>query len=266
MHRESVRGLFYRAFSRLDHLNWVPSQEKSATCVGWANVWVSWVFTHMWQGNTGVPLGMLLVSLVVLVALVTVMSGIGVCGHCGVGGGGIYSMISTVLGGRVGGTVGLLYVFGQVRVASFFFKMLMFQLLLLMSTVFGQAQPQSFERMNLSSCCSASLGPCTSRASPSRWPRCWACRASGPCGGCPRPCCWPCWGSTWPGSSGSSGSSCCCWLCWPSPRWTLSSGPSRTSIQVKACGYKSAVRRGEGIHPQMGLWLAGGAFIAAAPS
>ncbi|XP_075895847.1 solute carrier family 12 member 8 [Nelusetta ayraudi] len=64
-------------------------------------------------GNTGVPLGMLLVSLVVLVALVTVMSGIGVCSHCGVGGGGIYSMISTVLGGRVGGTVGLLYVFGQ---------------------------------------------------------------------------------------------------------------------------------------------------------
>ncbi|XP_044072858.1 solute carrier family 12 member 8 isoform X2 [Siniperca chuatsi] len=64
-------------------------------------------------GNTGVLLGMLLVSLVVLVALVTVMSGIGVCQHCGVGSGGIYSMISTVLGGRVGGTVGLLYVFGQ---------------------------------------------------------------------------------------------------------------------------------------------------------
>ncbi|XP_071313618.1 solute carrier family 12 member 8 isoform X2 [Trachinotus anak] len=64
-------------------------------------------------GNTGVPLGMLLVSLVVLVALVTVMSGIGVCEHCGVRGGGIYSMISTVLGGRVGGTMGLLYVFGQ---------------------------------------------------------------------------------------------------------------------------------------------------------
>ncbi|XP_054471169.1 solute carrier family 12 member 8 [Anoplopoma fimbria] len=64
-------------------------------------------------GNTGVLLGMFLVSLVVLVALVTVMSGIGVCEHCGVGSGGIYSMISVVLGGRVGGTVGLLYVFGQ---------------------------------------------------------------------------------------------------------------------------------------------------------
>uniref|UniRef100_A0A3Q1G3Z2 Solute carrier family 12 member 8 n=1 Tax=Acanthochromis polyacanthus TaxID=80966 RepID=A0A3Q1G3Z2_9TELE len=64
-------------------------------------------------GNTGVLLGMFLVSMVVLVALVTVMSGIGVCEHCGAGSGGIYSMISTVLGSRVGGTVGLLYVFGQ---------------------------------------------------------------------------------------------------------------------------------------------------------
>ncbi|TNN52808.1 Solute carrier family 12 member 8 [Liparis tanakae] len=64
-------------------------------------------------GNTGVLLGMFLVSLVVLVALVAVMSGIGVCEQCGVGSGGIYSMISIVLGGRVGGTVGLLYVFGQ---------------------------------------------------------------------------------------------------------------------------------------------------------
>ncbi|XP_029936147.1 solute carrier family 12 member 8 [Myripristis murdjan] len=64
-------------------------------------------------GNTGVLLGIVLVSAVVLVALVTVMSGIGVCERCGVGSGGVYSMISTVLGGRVGGTVGLLYVFGQ---------------------------------------------------------------------------------------------------------------------------------------------------------
>ncbi|KAJ3591843.1 hypothetical protein NHX12_006974 [Muraenolepis orangiensis] len=64
-------------------------------------------------GNTGVLLGMVLVSSVVLVALVTVMSGIGVSERCGMGSGGVYSMISTVLGGRVGGTVGLLYVFGQ---------------------------------------------------------------------------------------------------------------------------------------------------------
>lgn len=78
-------------------------------------------FFTVFQGNTGVLLGMFLVSLVVVVALVTVMSGIGVSEHCGVGSGGIYSMISTVLGSRVGGTVGLLYVFGQVSCGDFFF-------------------------------------------------------------------------------------------------------------------------------------------------
>lgn len=67
------------------------------------------------QGNTGVLLGLLLVSFVILVALITVLSGIGVAEHGRMGSGGIYSMISSVLGGQMGGTVGLLYVFGQVR-------------------------------------------------------------------------------------------------------------------------------------------------------
>lgn len=67
------------------------------------------------QGNTGVLLGLLLVSFVILVALITVLSGIGVAEHGGIGSGGVYSMISSVLGGQMGGTVGLLYVFGQVR-------------------------------------------------------------------------------------------------------------------------------------------------------
>ncbi|KFO62658.1 Solute carrier family 12 member 8, partial [Corvus brachyrhynchos] len=64
-------------------------------------------------GNTGIVMGMFLVSFVILVALVTVLSGIGVCEKCSIGSGGVYSMISTVLGGRVGGTIGLLYIFGQ---------------------------------------------------------------------------------------------------------------------------------------------------------
>nr|XP_036868933.1 solute carrier family 12 member 8 [Manis javanica] len=64
-------------------------------------------------GNTGVLMGMFLVSFVILVALVTVLSGIGVGEHCGAGSGGVYSMISSVLGGQTGGTIGLLYVFGQ---------------------------------------------------------------------------------------------------------------------------------------------------------
>ncbi|XP_053260382.1 solute carrier family 12 member 8 [Podarcis raffonei] len=64
-------------------------------------------------GNTGILMGMFLVSIVILVALVTVLSGIGVCERCSIGSGGVYSMISTVLGGQVGGTIGLLYIFGQ---------------------------------------------------------------------------------------------------------------------------------------------------------
>lgn len=59
-------------------------------------------------------MGMFLVSFVILVALITVLSGIGVAEHCGVGSGGVYSMVSSVLGGQTGGTIGLLYVFGQV--------------------------------------------------------------------------------------------------------------------------------------------------------
>ncbi|KFV82546.1 Solute carrier family 12 member 8, partial [Struthio camelus australis] len=64
-------------------------------------------------GNTGILMGMFLVSFVILVALVTVLSGIGVCERCSIGSGGVYSMVSTVLGGQVGGTIGLLYIFGQ---------------------------------------------------------------------------------------------------------------------------------------------------------
>ncbi|XP_078260706.1 solute carrier family 12 member 8 [Rhinoraja longicauda] len=64
-------------------------------------------------GNTGVLLGMFLVTLVIVVALVTVLSGIGVLERCSLGNGGIYSMLSTVLGGRVGGTFGFFYVLGQ---------------------------------------------------------------------------------------------------------------------------------------------------------
>ncbi|XP_061827723.1 solute carrier family 12 member 8 isoform X2 [Nerophis lumbriciformis] len=79
-----------------------------------------WTLCVILQGNTGVLLALLLVSMVVVFALVTVMSGIGVCQHCGVGSGGVYSMVSMVLGGRVGGTVGLLYVFGQCVAAAMY--------------------------------------------------------------------------------------------------------------------------------------------------
>lgn len=84
-------------------------------CVTWDFLIVVLCLFVSLQGNTGVVMGMFLVSFVVLVALVTVLSGIGVCERCSIGSGGVYSMISTVLGGQVGGTIGFLYIFGQVN-------------------------------------------------------------------------------------------------------------------------------------------------------
>eukprot|EP00076_Gallus_gallus_P042928 XP_025008466.1 solute carrier family 12 member 8 isoform X3 [Gallus gallus] len=84
-------------------------QRASIASVNSAISYINYVI----KGNTGVVMGMFLVSFVVLVALVTVLSGIGVCEKCSIGSGGVYSMISTVLGGQVGGTIGLLYIFGQ---------------------------------------------------------------------------------------------------------------------------------------------------------
>uniref|UniRef100_UPI00358F7852 solute carrier family 12 member 8-like n=1 Tax=Myxine glutinosa TaxID=7769 RepID=UPI00358F7852 len=71
-------------------------------------------------GNVGVLLSVVMVFLAIMVALVTVMSGIGICERCKIGSGGTYYMISIVLGSRVGGTTGLLYVFGQSVVGALY--------------------------------------------------------------------------------------------------------------------------------------------------
>ena len=58
--------------------------------------------------------GLLVITLANVVTVITAISMSAVSTNGQIKGGGIYYMISTVLGGRVGGTVGLLYVFGQV--------------------------------------------------------------------------------------------------------------------------------------------------------
>lgn len=50
------------------------------------------------------------------IGLITVLSGIGVCERCRVESGGVYFLLSHVLGPRSAAAVGLLYVFGQVRI------------------------------------------------------------------------------------------------------------------------------------------------------
>lgn len=49
------------------------------------------------------------------VALIAVLSAIGVCERCHMERGGVYFLLSHVLGARIGATIGILYCFGQVK-------------------------------------------------------------------------------------------------------------------------------------------------------
>ena len=43
------------------------------------------------------------------------MSAVGICDRCDIGKGGVYFIITHVLGGKIGGAIGLLYCLGHVR-------------------------------------------------------------------------------------------------------------------------------------------------------
>jgi len=49
------------------------------------------------------------------IVLVSVLSAIGICERCKVESGGVYFLLSYVLGSRIAAAVGLLYCFGQVQ-------------------------------------------------------------------------------------------------------------------------------------------------------
>lgn len=50
----------------------------------------------------------------VFTALVSVLAAVGICERCRVESGGVYFLLAHVLGSRFGGSLGLLYCFGQV--------------------------------------------------------------------------------------------------------------------------------------------------------
>jgi potassium/chloride transporter 8 len=54
----------------------------------------------------------------VVLILISVLSAIGICERCHVQSGGVYFLISHVLGSRRGAAVGIIYVVGQVRERS----------------------------------------------------------------------------------------------------------------------------------------------------
>ncbi|XP_057340185.1 solute carrier family 12 member 8 [Microplitis mediator] len=64
-------------------------------------------------GQAGALNAVLIIFSTVCVALVTVLSAVGICERCRVESGGVYFLLSHVLGSRFGGSIGLLYCFGQ---------------------------------------------------------------------------------------------------------------------------------------------------------
>ncbi|KZC04571.1 Solute carrier family 12 member 8 [Dufourea novaeangliae] len=64
-------------------------------------------------GQAGVLNAILIILCTVCIALVTVLSAVGICERCRVESGGVYFLLSHVLGSRFGGSIGLLYCFGQ---------------------------------------------------------------------------------------------------------------------------------------------------------
>lgn len=61
-------------------------------------------------------LNVFILLLPVSVALVSVLSAVGICERCRMESGGVYFLVSHVLGSKFGGALGLLYVFGQVSI------------------------------------------------------------------------------------------------------------------------------------------------------
>lgn len=69
-------------------------------------------------GTAGLLQAILVLFLCTLFSSVTVLSAIGICERCQIQSGGIYFLVSHVLGKRIGGAVGLIYTFGQACATS----------------------------------------------------------------------------------------------------------------------------------------------------
>lgn len=65
------------------------------------------------MAQTGIINAVMLVICSVSIALISVLSAIGICERCRIESGGVYFLIAHTLGSRFGGSLGLLYCFGQ---------------------------------------------------------------------------------------------------------------------------------------------------------
>ncbi|GFS03588.1 solute carrier family 12 member 8 [Elysia marginata] len=64
-------------------------------------------------GHAGIGLAILTVLCSVAIVFISALAAIGLCERCRVQSGGVYFLISHILGGRIGGSIGILYCFAQ---------------------------------------------------------------------------------------------------------------------------------------------------------
>lgn len=80
---------------------------------------VVFIRTGWMVGNAGVGLSILIIMLTEVVALITIFSAIGICERCDVAGnGGVYALLSRILGNRIGASISIVYCFGQAVACS----------------------------------------------------------------------------------------------------------------------------------------------------
>ncbi|TMS35772.1 hypothetical protein L596_003095 [Steinernema carpocapsae] len=64
-------------------------------------------------GTAGIASSVLLLIICTVLSLISVFSAVGICERCQIQSGGIYFLVSHVLGGQIGGAIGIMYAFGQ---------------------------------------------------------------------------------------------------------------------------------------------------------
>ncbi|XP_050666261.1 solute carrier family 12 member 8 [Leptidea sinapis] len=64
-------------------------------------------------GQAGLVNAVLIVIFTVFVALISVLSAVGICERCRIESGGVYFLLAHTLGSRLGGSLGIIYCFGQ---------------------------------------------------------------------------------------------------------------------------------------------------------
>ncbi|XP_074656364.1 solute carrier family 12 member 8-like isoform X2 [Tubulanus polymorphus] len=71
-------------------------------------------------GNAGIGLSLVIILVTIFVAMISVISAIGVCERCKMESGGVYFLLSHVLGAKIGTSIGIVYCFGQAVACSLY--------------------------------------------------------------------------------------------------------------------------------------------------